>query len=171
MTGGPTTPAVVKTEPVASWVAAIANTIGGFQNTCGFWNNTAIVVTWDDWGGWSDNQPAKNLSLPCTGTNNCQGDYQYGFRVPLLVISAYTPKGYINNEPHDFGSVLRMIESINGITEGRFDVCGCPRHYRPAQIFPLTTPRPYTVVPAVKDPNYFINFVGAAIAPDNDDDD
>lgn len=154
-----------------SWVAAIVNTIGGFQNNCGFWNNTAIIVTWDDWGGWSDNQPAKILSLPCTGTNNCQGDYQYGFRVPLLVISAYTPKGYINDEPHDFGSILRMIESINGIPEGQLNFADQRASNDLHGFFSLPIARKFTVVPAVQDPNYFINFVGAAIAPDNDDND
>jgi phospholipase C len=83
-----------------------------------FWRNTAIVVTWDDWGGWSDNQPPIIPSgLPCTSTN-CQSDYQYGFRVPLIVVSAYTPQKYINNENLDFGSILRTIEGIYGITEG-----------------------------------------------------
>jgi len=152
-----------------SWVAAIVNTIGGFQNTCGFWQNTAIIVTWDDWGGWSDNQPAKLLTLPCTPTNDCQGDYQYGFRVPLMVISAYTPEKYINNAPHDFGSIVRMIESINGIAEGQLNFADARAITDLHAFFTLTTPRPFVVVPAVKDPNYFINFTGAAIAPDDDD--
>jgi len=75
-----------------SWVAAVVNAIGN-NPTCAagtkdtgqnYWQNTAIVVTWDDWGGWSDHQPAPRASnLPCISTN-CQGDYQYGIRVPLL---------------------------------------------------------------------------------------
>ncbi len=87
------------------WVAAVINAIGN-NPTCPprhrmqgqtYWDNTVIVVTWDDWGGWSDNQPAKVLGgLPCKFTTRptpCPGDYQFGFRVPLLVVSAYTPKG------------------------------------------------------------------------------
>lgn len=86
-----------------SWVAAIVNAIGGFNNNCGYWQNTAIVIAWDDWGGWFDHEP------PVVLAGN-QGDYQYGFRVPLIVVSAYTPRGYINNvNPHDFGSILRMV--------------------------------------------------------------
>jgi phospholipase C len=86
-----------------------------FQTTCdnntGYWNNTAIFITWDDWGGWYDHEPPTIMAQP-------QGDYQYGFRVPLLVVSAYTPKSYINNNRHDFGSILRFIEHNFGIREG-----------------------------------------------------
>jgi phospholipase C len=33
-----------------SWVASIVNAIGNSP----YWSNTAIIVTWDDWGGWYD---------------------------------------------------------------------------------------------------------------------
>ena len=36
-----------------SWVAAIVNAIGNSQ----YWQDTAIFVTWDDWGGWYDHVP------------------------------------------------------------------------------------------------------------------
>jgi phospholipase C len=36
-----------------SWVAAIVNAIGNSS----YWSNTAIIVTWDDWGGWYDHVP------------------------------------------------------------------------------------------------------------------
>ena len=54
--------------------------------------------------------------------NQGQGDYQYGFRVPLVVISAYTPAGYVNNDRHDFGSILRFVEHNFGIREGALQV-------------------------------------------------
>ncbi len=42
-----------------SWVASIVNAIGT-SNRCdnhtGYWNNTAILITWDDWGGWYDHE-------------------------------------------------------------------------------------------------------------------
>jgi phospholipase C len=41
-----------------------------------------------------------------------------GFRVPLIVVSAYTPAGFISNTPEDFGSVVRFIERNFGIMEG-----------------------------------------------------
>ena len=42
-----------------------------------------------------------------------------GFRVPLIVVSAYTPAGFISNSREDFGSVVRFIERNFGIMEGK----------------------------------------------------
>jgi len=104
-----------------SWVASIVNKVGQSQcidqvdgRTLTYWQDTAIIITWDDWGGWYDHEPPTLLSVPQRG----QGDYQYGFRVPLVVVSAYTPKGYIDNQRHDFGSILRFVEHNFGIVEG-----------------------------------------------------
>jgi len=36
--------------------------------------------------------------------------FTYGFRVPLLVVSAYTPAGFVDNADHDSGSLLKFIE-------------------------------------------------------------
>jgi phospholipase C len=98
-----------------SWVASIVNAIGNQpqcpNETTTYWNNTAIFITWDDSGGWYDHEPPTILAQP-------QGDYQYGFRVPLIVVSAYTPKGYIDHGRHDFGSILRFIQHNFGIAEG-----------------------------------------------------
>jgi len=164
-----------------SWVTAIINEIG--QNpTCAagttdagqtFWQNTAIVLTWDDWGGWSDNKKPPILSsLPCT-SNNCQGDYQYGFRVPLVIVSAYTPKGYISDRTYDFGSILRMIEGVNGITEGTLRAADARASTDLSDFFQGTY-RDYTPVPALLAPSFFLGEdaqKGAAAPPDNDGDD
>jgi len=97
-----------------SWVASIVNALGtstGCDGGNGYWRNTAIFITWDDWGGWYDHEPPSILSQPV-------GDYQYGFRVPLMVVSAYTPAGYTDNLRYDFGSILRFIEQNFGVEEG-----------------------------------------------------
>jgi phospholipase C len=88
-----------------SWVASIVNAIGAStacDSGAGYWANTAIFITWDDWGGGYDHEPPTILAQP-------QGDYQYGFRVPLIAVSAHTPAGYINNRRHDFGSLRRWM--------------------------------------------------------------
>ena len=36
-----------------SWVTAIVNEIGESQ----YWTSTAVVIIWDEWGGWFDNAP------------------------------------------------------------------------------------------------------------------
>ena len=159
-----------------SWVAAVVNAIGNnprcAKNTPDagekYWEDTAIVITWDDWGGWSDNQPARYASqLPCKSTD-CQGDYQYGFRVPLIVVSAYTPSGYINNVPHDFGSVLRMIEGINHLEEGSLGFADQRATTDLRRFFTLPYPREFHTIPAEKDASFFLNQNGPAAAPDTE---
>jgi len=116
-----------------SWVAAIVNALGGYDNgghhlphPCSYWQNTVVVVTWDDWGGFYDDVPPPYTQFP----NNTGGQFVYGFRVPLVVISAYTPPNYVSGpcnkqthdctnaeKPqyiHDFGSILNFIEYVFG---------------------------------------------------------
>jgi phospholipase C len=89
-----------------TWVTSIANAIG--NSPCGYWNNTAILVTWDDWGGWYDHV------VPPVNHTGWAPYNAYGFRVPLLVISARTP-AMTDNVQHDFGSILRFVESNFGL--------------------------------------------------------
>jgi phospholipase C len=78
-----------------SWVAQIVNAIGTSQ----YWSNTAIFITWDDWGGWYDHVAPEIVN-----------SYEYGFRVPLIVISPYAKPAYVSHVRHDFGSILKFIE-------------------------------------------------------------
>ena len=41
------------------WVASVVNAVGTSQ----YWNNTAIFITWDDWGGWYDHVAPPHLQL------------------------------------------------------------------------------------------------------------
>ncbi len=89
-----------------SWVTSIVNAIGSSPT---YWNNTVIILTWDDWGGWYDHVPPPKVVDD--GTSWGSG-YVYGFRVPLIVISPYITKaGYISKVNHDFGSILKFIEN------------------------------------------------------------
>ena len=86
-----------------SWAASIVNAIGASA----YWSNTAIIITWDDWGGWYDHVPPPKVVSD--GTSWGSG-YVYGFRVPLIVVSPLAKPAYISHTPHDFGSVLKFIE-------------------------------------------------------------
>jgi phospholipase C len=77
------------------WVATIVNAIGESS----YWNTTAIVVVWDDWGGFYDHVPPPQL------------DYQgLGFRVPMIIISPYARHKYVSHTQYEFGSLLKFIE-------------------------------------------------------------
>ena len=62
-----------------AWVASIVNAIG--ESSYGYWNNTAIIITWDEWGGWYDHVVPPQYPDPVTGA------YEgLGYRVPLIVV-------------------------------------------------------------------------------------
>ena len=93
-----------------SWVTSIVNAIGNSP----YWPNTVIILTWDDWGGWYDHVPPPNVLVNCSQWG-C--GYVYGFRVPMVVISPYITKpGYISHVNHDFGSILKFIETNYNLT-------------------------------------------------------
>ena len=147
-----------------SWVASIVNAIGdrtGCDNNAGYWKNTAILITWDDWGGWYDHEPPPILA-------GDQGDYQYGFRVPLIVVSAYTPEAYINNTPHDFGSILRFIQHNFGVREGALNFADARAKSDLTEFFDLTQlPRAFQDIAAPKDLAFFLNDIRPATDPDD----
>jgi phospholipase C len=147
-----------------SWVAAIVNAIGNSSacdSSAGYWKNTAIFVVWDDWGGWYDHEPPTVLPQP-------QGVYQYGFRVPLVVISAYTPEGYIDNQRRDFGSILRFVQHNFGITEGSLNFADARANGDLTSFFQLAQPpRKYRAINAPKSANFFMHDRRKATDPDD----
>lgn len=79
-----------------SWVSSVVDAIGASP----YWNSTAIIVVWDDWGGFYDPVPPP--------TQDDQGGP--GFRVPMLVISPYVPAGEISQTVYGFGSIIKFVE-------------------------------------------------------------
>lgn len=148
-----------------AWVASIVNTIGNNPQCSDgevYWENTAIFVTWDDWGGWYDHESPTVLAPP-------EGDYQYGFRVPMVVVSAYTPNGYVNNLRHDFGSILRFVEHNFSIPEGALQFADARAKTDLTDFFHLNqAPRTFHTILAPKDANYFANDESPLEPPDND---
>jgi phospholipase C len=81
------------------------------------WDSTAIFLSWDDWGGFYDN------AVPPRIDQN-----GYGLRVPGLVISPYTKKGFIDHQVLSSDAYLKFIEDdflggarLNPKTDGRPD--------------------------------------------------
>ena len=118
-----------------SWVASIVNAVGESQ----YWDTTAIIVVWDDWGGFYDPvapPPLDNQGGP-------------GFRVPMIVVSPYarenTPSrpGYISNTVYEFGSIVRFVEDTfdlgrlgttdvsSNAMDDMFDFGQSPRQFQP----------------------------------------
>jgi phospholipase C len=63
------------------------------------WSSTAIVITWDDYGGFYD-----HVAPPQIDT------YGEGFRVPTLIISPWAKPGYIDHTQYEFASLIKLAE-------------------------------------------------------------
>jgi len=145
-----------------AWVTSIVNAIG--SSKCGYWQNTAILITWDDWGGWYDHVPPYRI-----GQGNGWGvSYVYGFRVPLLVVSAYTPAGYVDNSNHDFGSMLRFVEKNFGL--GLIGPGDWADSYADdlSVFFVPGKARVFNPIPALYGEDHFINDTEPGTDPDSD---
>ena len=79
---------------------AVVNPVG----TSAYWNSTAMVVTWDDYGGFFDHVPPPQVD-----------PFGYGFRVPALLLSPYAKAGFVDHSIYDHTSILRSIENRFGI--------------------------------------------------------
>jgi phospholipase C len=154
-----------------SWVASIVNAIGT-QPKCAngevYWNNTVILITWDDWGGWYDHvvPPAVPSKAPAEAASNV-----YGFRVPLLVVSAYTPAKTVSNvRSLDFGAMLKFIEEIfnlGPIPPG--DYADSYAYDDLGEFFQFSKPpRPFQSISAPVAPEVFLDPNRPQDPPDND---
>jgi phospholipase C/sugar lactone lactonase YvrE len=143
------------------WVTSIVNAIGSNPQCADgetYWTNTAILITWDDWGGWYDHVAPQIID-----------EFQYGFRVPLIFVSAYTPSGYIDNTNHDFGSILRFVEGNFGIAEGSLGFADARAEDDLSSFYNLAiTPRSFTTVPTQATIKSFIEDRTPPTAPDDD---
>ncbi len=106
----------------------------------GDWTSTAVIITYDDSDGWYDHQappivnPSSTSADALNGAGTCshgaqqgdggtpttmllgtggapaQGRCGYGTRVPLLVLSPFAKKNYVDHTLVDQSSTMRFIE-------------------------------------------------------------
>jgi phospholipase C len=109
-------------DPLAEQ-AFLVKTINAVQESR-YWNDTAIVIVWDDSDGWYDHVMPPLLTPSATnidflfGPGNC-GSPQLGAdaarcglgpRQPLLVISPWAKSNFVDHTVTQQASVLRFIE-------------------------------------------------------------
>src|SRR5439155_15007986 len=112
--------------PQVSWVQSVKNEHPAESSACDGenetvqminavmngpdWSTTAILVTWDEWGGFYDHV------VPPVVDN-----ISYGFRVPMLMISPWvkygggSDGGYISSTFYSHASPLKLIETNWGL--------------------------------------------------------
>jgi phospholipase C len=85
------------TYSVQEGMAYIRNVIGSLIESS-FWKNTVIILTYDESGGFYDHVAPPNAS--------------YGFRVPAIIISPFSKKGFVDHTFYSHSSILAFIERI-----------------------------------------------------------
>jgi phospholipase C len=92
------------------------------------WDNTAIFVTWDDWGGFYDHVAPPRVDK-----------LGLGLRVPALVISPWARPGHIDHQTLSFDAYAKFIEDVflggarlDPKTDGRPDARPTVRDASPA---------------------------------------
>ena len=123
----------------------VVSVINAIQKS-GFWDSTAVVITWDDSDGWYDHQigPIVNSSAvlqptdakdsdQLNGPGKCgngtpldgiEGRCGYGPRIPMLVISPYSKSNFVDHTLTDQSSIIHFIEdnwSLGRIGGGSYD--------------------------------------------------
>jgi phospholipase C len=78
-----------------NWVVSLVNAVMQGPN----WQDTAIVITWDDFGGLYDHVSPPNVD-----------QFGLGPRVPMIVISPYVMPGHISHTQYEFASFMKMVE-------------------------------------------------------------
>ena len=113
------------------------------------WASTALFLTWDDFGGFYDHVPPQQID-----------GLGLGFRVPLLVISPYAKKGYIDHTQYEFSSMLRFSEDILGLSpltqrdQGANDMFNAFDFTQQPRAPLILQPRTCSVAKAYTNPNY-----------------
>ena len=86
------------------YVTSLVNAVMSSQ----YWEDTAIFLTWDDWGGFYDHVVPPNVD---TNTSSTPID-GYGIRVPGLLISARARPGLVDHGVYSFDSYATFIEDV-----------------------------------------------------------
>ena len=103
----------------------LVNTINNIQKLPE-WNSTAIIITYDDSGGWYDHVMPPIISQSNDKVNDMilgkyglcghpskdalQDRCGYGPRIPLLIISPYSKSNFVDHSITDQSSIIRFIE-------------------------------------------------------------
>jgi len=96
-----------------------------------YWKDGVFILTFDEGGGYYDHVAPINGApfvspdgIPPMDLTPVEqqvivppGDFnRSGYRVPLLVISPFTKKGFVSHTPADFTAILKFIETRFGVS-------------------------------------------------------
>jgi acid phosphatase len=85
---------------LAAFETFVQNAVNAVKSNHREWASTAILITWDESGGYYDSGYIQPISF--------FGD---GPRVPLIVVSPWARKGFVDHTYNDHVSILKFIEA------------------------------------------------------------
>lgn len=105
----------------ANYVSSLINALMKSSS----WKDSAFILTFDESGGLYDHVPAQKAVSPdgikpvdlqpgdvCTSATGPNCDFVYtGYRLPLIVVSPYSKKHYVNHNIADYTAILKLIET------------------------------------------------------------
>ncbi|MBV8356289.1 MAG: phosphoesterase [Candidatus Eremiobacteraeota bacterium] len=86
-----------------AFVATFVNAIARSK----YWNDSAIIITWDDPGGYYDHVPPPQFEA-CADAHPC-GD---GPRLPFILISPFARDGAVVHDAGDQTSIVKLAEAL-----------------------------------------------------------
>jgi len=89
-------------HPFSSTVGAADRWIGEMVTAImasRYWSRVAVVITYDEGGGWFDHVPPPVVD-----------PFGLGTRVPALIVSPYAKRGVVAHGLYDHASILKLIE-------------------------------------------------------------
>src|SRR5207302_1116028 len=114
------------TPPVwGEW--ATAQALNALLSNQGVWERSALLVTYDENGGFFDHVPPPTAPtgtageyitvspLPSTAAG-IAGPIGLGFRVPALVVSPFSKGGFVHSGTLDHTSTLKLLAARFGVT-------------------------------------------------------
>jgi phospholipase C len=104
------------------------------------WSKTAVLITWDENGGFFDHVAPPTPEPGTKGeyltidrlppwAEQVRGPIGLGFRVPFLVVSPFSRGGFVSSDVFDHTSILRFLEArfgaeVPNLSEWRRSVTG-----------------------------------------------
>lgn len=75
------------------------------------WKNTLLIINFDEWGGFFDHvPPPRTTEIPAADQQAGNADGLLGFRLPVLLISPWSPRKKVSSIQFDHTSILNLIE-------------------------------------------------------------
>ncbi len=93
-------PAIGGVGDGADWTRQVVNAIG--QSS--YWDHCAILITWDDYGGFYDHVAPPQVDK-----------MGLGFRVPCIIVSPYAKKGVVDHTQYEHSSLCKFAETLFGL--------------------------------------------------------